>query len=129
LEVDERSGVGCTSLKQRTVQRISDEIDVSIQASQDFKLDLIKAIASNFSPWVNRIEIFHRVVVIDSMLWLSKGRRLISIPWCRFWAISPYGESKWWTDVVNANEFESYAKELNSHYEKFYRRIKARRWD
>jgi hypothetical protein len=72
-------------------------------------------------------ECYHPIVVIDAILWQLGSDGLSPIDWCRFEQRDESHIVHRWVDVVRRPYFSSYAHALTSHYNRSFKKLRARR--
>lgn len=99
-----------------------------IEMAPALKLDQTAAAVEILDLLVRFTKLYHPIVVIDAPLWMVKNGNVQNIEWCRFEQLDTKGESEWWFDVVHSLHFEAFAQELTRHYEKKFKKARARHW-
>jgi hypothetical protein len=72
----------------------------------------------------NYAHIYHPIIVTDASLWITEDGNTVSPEWVRF-ARSKYGNTSWWCDVVNSKYINEYARNLATHYDAWFRKLKC----
>ena len=114
------------SLKQGLLDFHTEGIISSLEDKTLPHSNIEKDILTWFDYHIHMLDIFHPVVVTDSMLWLKDELSVKQIEWCRFVQLSPNSIVTFWFDVVRHPYFDNYAKEVSSYYRKSFSKHRLR---
>jgi hypothetical protein len=78
------------------------------------------------SQQINFFNIWHPILVIDSMLWVVEKLKIERVPWFHLDLVHGNGTHQWWCDFVTRDSFKAYIHQLNSYYEEKLIKVGAR---
>lgn len=117
------------NLKERYLRFcLHDWLMSEIEMAPTLKIDPVTAAVEILDVLVRTTELYHPIVVIDAPLWIVEHGKLESIKWCRFEQLNTRGESERWFDVVHFPHFEAFAEDLTKHYEREFKKQRAKYW-
>lgn len=90
-------------------------------------LDVVEAVLDELAREVQRIRLFHPVIVVDASLWALKNGDLEELSWCRFHRLNKDGLMSTWYDVVQSKVLSDYLGLVTEHYDKGMGEVNAKR--
>jgi hypothetical protein len=90
-------------------------------------LDVVDTVLDELARMVQRVRLFHAVIVVDATLWALKNGDLEEIPWCRFHRLDKDGLVSTWYDVVQSKVLNDYLHLTTEHYDKGMEEVGAKR--
>jgi len=114
--------IGATK-RQETAGRIDDVAGIASFRMRS-REEVIASVESEMRKLLNRIELYHAVVVIDSTLWAADISGLRRLPWCRLFQLGNEYPAPW-CDVVQRSNLSNYISEISNYYERTMRKVRA----
>lgn len=114
------------SLKVRSYEGLISDLLTSIEVAKEDGNLISNSILELMSNDLNRIKIYHPIIVIDSRIWSYSETTLIEKKWIRFNQLDTGGHADFWVDVVNSTYFAQYISNLTNHYKKRITKLKGK---
>lgn len=105
------------ALRRRQMQTRLEDLLRTVTEARVLRDSPLADLRSAIEMLLGHREYYHRIVVIDSPLWMLAGGKLTRVPWCRFEQRNEWDHANDWFDIVARAEFESYAQALTAHFE------------
>lgn len=91
------------------------------------ELDLVETILDELAREVQRVHLYHPIVVVSASLWALNDGDLSELPWCRFHRLDKDGLMSDWYDVVQSDALDDYLRLVTKHYDRGMEKANAKR--